>query len=211
MKTILGKKIGMTQIFTEKGEAVPVTVVEAGPAIVTQVKNQDKDGYQAVQIGYGDVKISKVNKPLKGHFDKSNVEYKKYLTEFRVEDSSAYETGQKITVEDFEAGNKVDVTGTSKGKGTQGAIKRHGQARGPMAHGSKYHRGAGSLGGTSYPGRVFKGQTGSGRMGNETVTVQNVEVVKIIPDKNIMLLKGAVPGPKGALLRIQDAVKSQDR
>lgn len=211
MKTILGKKIGMTQIFTEKGEAVPVTVVEAGPAVVTQVKNQDKDGYQAVQIGYGDVKISKVNKPLKGHFDKSNVEYKKYLTEFRVEDSSAYETGQKITVEDFEAGNKVDVTGTSKGKGTQGAIKRHGQSRGPMAHGSKYHRGAGSLGGTSYPGRVFKGQTGSGRMGNETVTVQNVEVVKIIPDKNIMLLKGAVPGPKGALLRIQDAVKSQDR
>lgn len=210
MKTILGKKVGMTQIFTEKGEAVPVTVVEAGPVVVTQVKTKETDGYEAVQVGFGDLKPSKVIKPLKGHFEKANVEVKRYLTEFRT-DGEVYETGQTISVEDFEVGKKVDVTGTSKGKGTQGAIKRHGQSRGPMAHGSKYHRGAGSLGATSYPGRVFKGQTGPGRMGNETVTVQNIEVVKTIPENNVILLKGAVPGPKGSLLRIQYAVKGQDK
>ncbi|MCG8483250.1 MAG: 50S ribosomal protein L3 [Clostridia bacterium] len=210
MKTILGKKVGMTQIFTEAGEVIPVTVVEAGPVVVTQIKTKDIDGYEGVQIGYDDAKPAKVNKPLKGHFEKSNVELKKHLTEFRVEDAKAFETGQTITVEDFEVGNKVDVTGTSKGKGTQGPIKRHGQSRGPMGHGSKYHRGPGSLGGSSFPGRVFKGQKGAGRMGAETVTVQNIEVVKTIPEKNVMLLKGAVPGPKGTLLKIKNSVKSRN-
>jgi len=211
MKTILGKKIGMTQIFTEAGEAIPVSVVEAGPVVVTQLKNEEKDGYKGVQIGFGDVKENRVNKPKKGHFDKSNLEYKKHLTEFRVEDVEAYEIGQNITVEDFEAGKKVDVTGTSKGKGTQGPVKRYGQSRGPMSHGSKFKRGAGSLGGSSYPGRVFKGQHAAGRMGNETITVQNVEIIRIIPEKNIMLLKGAIPGPKGGLMRIQNAIKAQDK
>lgn len=211
MKTILGKKVGMTQIFTEAGIAIPVTVVEAGPVVVTQLKTKESDGYEAVQIGFDDLKASKTNKPLKGHFEKSSLEPKKYLAEFSVDDAKAYEIGQTITVEDFEIGKKVDVTGKSKGKGTQGPVKRHGQSRGPMSHGSKYHRGPGSLGGTSYPGRVFKGQTAAGRMGNETVTVQNVEIINAIPDKNVLLLKGAVPGPKGALLKIQDAIKSQDK
>lgn len=211
MKTILGKKVGMTQIFTEAGEVIPVTVVEAGPVVVTQVKTKDIDGYEGVQIGYEEAKATKVNKPLKGHFEKSNLEFKKHLTEFKVEDASAFETGQTITVEDFEAGKKVDVTGTSKGKGTQGPIKRHNQSRGPMSHGSKYHRGPGSLGASSFPSRVFKGQNGAGRMGAETVTVQNLEVVKTIPEKNVMLVKGAVPGPKGTLLKIKNSVKSKDK
>lgn len=210
MKAILGKKVGMTQIFTEAGEVIPVTVVEAGPVVVTQVKTQDIDGYEGVQVGYEDAKATKVNKPLKGHFEKSNVEFKKHLIEFRVEDAKTYETGQTITVEDFEVGKKVDVTGTSKGKGTQGPIKRHGQSRGPMAHGSKFHRGPGGLGGSSFPGRVFKGQKAAGRMGAETVTVQNIEVVKTIPEKNVMLLKGAVPGPKGTLLTIKNSIKSRN-
>ncbi len=209
MKTILGKKIGMTQIFTEAGEVIPVSVVEAGPVTVTQIKNEEKDGYKGIQIGFGEVKEKKVTNPLKGHFEKADLPYKKHLAEFRADDIENYEVGQAITVEDFEVGKKVDVTGTSKGKGTQGPIKRHGQSRGPSSHGSKYHRGPGSLGGTSYPGRVFKGQTGAGRMGNETVTVQNVEIIKIIPEKNVMLLKGAIPGPKGGLMRIQEAVKAQ--
>ncbi len=209
MKTILGKKVGMTQIFTEAGEVIPVSVIEAGPVTVTQVKSEETDGYKGVQIGFGEIKEKKVTKPLKGHFDKSNLEHKKYLAEFRIDNADNYEVGQTLTVEDFEVGSKVDVTGTSKGKGTQGPIKRHGQSRGPTTHGSKYHRGPGSLGGTSYPGRVFKGQTGAGRMGNETVTVQNIEIIKIIPEKNIMLLKGAIPGPKGGLMKIQDAVKAQ--
>lgn len=211
MKTILGKKVGMTQIFTEAGVSIPVTVIEAGPVVVTQLKTKESDGYEAVQIGFEDMKASKANKPLKGHFEKSSLEPKKHLAEFSVDDAKAYEIGQTITVEDFETGKKVDVTGKSKGKGTQGPIKRHGQSRGPMSHGSKYHRGPGSLGGTSYPGRVFKGQTAAGRMGNETVTVQNVEIINTIPDKNVMLLKGAVPGPKGTLLKIQDAIKIQDK
>ncbi len=211
MKTILAKKIGMTQIFTEVGEAIPVSVVEAGPVVVTQVKNEEKDGYKGVQIGFGAVKEHRVNKPLKGHFEKSNLELKKHLAEFRVDDVEAYEIGQTITVEDFEEGKKVDVTGTSKGKGTQGPVKRYGQSTGPKTHGSKFKRGAGSLGGSSYPGRVFKGQHAAGRMGNETITVQNVEIIKIIPEKNVMLLKGAIPGPKNGLMRIQDAVKARDK
>lgn len=207
MKTVLGKKIGMTQIFTEEGIVIPVTVVEVGPVVVTQVRTEATDGYKAVQIGFGKAKESHLNKPLKGHFEKSGLEPKRYLAEFRVDDSTQYEVGQTITVADFEEGKKVDVTGTSKGKGTQGTIKRHGNSRGPMSHGSKHHRLVGSLGASSYPARVFKGQHASGRMGFETITTQNLVIAKILPEKNIMLIKGAVPGPKGTVLKIRDAIK----
>ena len=207
MKMILGKKVGMTQIFTEAGEVVPVTVIEAGPEVVTQVKTVETDGYNAVQVGFEDQKPQRVNKPMTGHFAKNDIQTKKYLAEFRVEDGEAYEVGQVITVADFEEGKKLDVTGTSKGKGTQGNIKRHGHHRGPMSHGSKHKRLAGALAAGTYPSRVFKGNKGPGRMGRETVTVQNVVLVKVIEDRNLMLVKGAVPGNKGGLLRIQYAVK----
>lgn len=210
MKAILGKKIGMTQIFTETGEVVPVTVIEAGPNVVTQIKTVETDGYNAVQIGFEDLKESRANKPAKGHFAKWQAPLKKYLREVRVDDIDNYKPGQVITVADFEEG-KLDITGTSKGKGTQGHIKRWGQARGPMSHGSKHHRLAGALAAGTYPSRVFKGNKAAGRMGRDTVTVQNVELVKIIADRNLMLVKGAVPGGKGSLLRIQYAVKGQDK
>ena len=211
MKAILGKKIGMTQIFTETGEAVPVTVIEAGPNVVTQIKTVETDGYNAVQIGFEDLKESRANKPAKGHFAKWQAPLKKYLREVRVDDIDNYKPGQVITVADFEEGKKLDITGTSKGKGTQGHIKRWGQARGPMSHGSKHHRLAGALAAGTYPSRVFKGNKAAGRMGRDTVTVQNVELVKIIADRNLTLVKGAVPGGKGSLLRIQYAVKGQDK
>jgi len=211
MKTILGKKIGMTQIFSETGEVIPVTVIEAGPAVVTQVKTVETDGYNAVQIGYGDVKEHRVNKPLKGHFARWQAPLKKHLAEFRLEEGETYEPGQVITVADFEVGKKLDITGISKGKGTQGNIKRHGHHRGPMSHGSKHKRLAGALAAGTYPSRVFKGNKGPGRMGRETVTVQNLLLVKVIEDRNLMLVKGAVPGPKGGLLRIRYAVKGQDK
>lgn len=208
MKTILGKKMGMTQIFTEAGAVVPVTVVEAGPMTVTQVKTVETDGYEAVQVGFMDAKPQRVNKPMTGHFAKAGVAPKKHLIEFRTE-GEAYELGQQITVADFEEGKLLDVTGTSKGKGTQGNIKRHGHHRGPMSHGSKHKRLAGALAAGTYPSRVFKGNAGPGRMGRETVTVQNVELVKVIEEKNLMLIKGAVPGNKGGIVRIQYAVKGQ--
>lgn len=211
MKTILGKKVGMTQIFTEAGEVVPVTVIQAGPAVVTQIKTVDTDGYDAVQVGYEDTKAHRVNKPLTGHFAKSGVALKKYLTEFRLEDGESYELGQAITVADFEEGRKLDVTGTSKGKGTQGNIKRHGHRRGPTTHGSKHKRLAGALAAGTYPSRVFKGNKGPGRMGHETVTMQNIELVKVIAERDLMLVKGAVPGPKGGLLRIRYALKEQNK
>ena len=210
MKTILGKKMGMTQIFTEAGAVVPVTVVEAGPMTVTQVKTVETDGYEAVQVGFEDAKPQRVNKPMTGHFEKAGVAPKKHLIEFRTE-GEAYELGQQITVADFEEGKLLDVTGTSKGKGTQGNIKRHGHHRGPMSHGSKHKRLAGALAAGTYPSRVFKGNAGPGRMGRETVTVQNVELVKVIEEKNLMLIKGAVPGNKGGIVRIQYAVKGQDK
>ena len=209
MKTLLGKKIGMTQIFTESGEVIPVTVIEAGPVVVTQVKTAETDGYDGVQIGFEDQKAHRVNKPMTGHFEKAGVDLKKYLAEFRPEEGENYEVGQVITVADFEEGSKLDITGTSKGKGTQGNIKRHGHHRGPMSHGSKHKRLAGALAGASYPGRVFKGNKAPGRMGRETVTVQNVVLVKVIEDKNLLLVKGAVPGGKGGLLKIRYAVKGQ--
>lgn len=211
MKTILGKKMGMTQIFTEHGTVVPVTVVEAGPMTVTQIKTVETDGYNAVQFGYEDAKPQRVNKPMTGHFDKNEIAPKKHLAEFRPEEGETYEIGQQITVADFEAGKKLDVTGTSKGKGTQGNIKRHGHHRGPMSHGSKHKRLAGALAAGTYPSRVFKGNKGPGRMGRDTVTVQNVVLVKVIEDRNLMLVKGAVPGNKGGLVRVQYAVKGQDK
>lgn len=208
MKTILGKKLGMTQIFTEHA-VIPVTVVEAGPVTVTHIKTVENDGYDAVQFGFEDAKPQRVNKPMTGHFAKNDIAPKKHLAEFRPEDGEAYEIGQQITVADFEEGKKLDVTGTSKGKGTQGNIKRHGHHRGPMSHGSKHKRLAGALAAGTYPSRVFKGNAGPGRMGRETVTVQNVELVKVIEEKNLMLIKGAVPGNKGGIVRIQYAVKGQ--
>lgn len=211
MKTLLGKKIGMTQIFSEAGEVIPVTVIEAGPAVVTQVKTVETDGYEGVQIGWGATKPHRVNKPLTGHFAKNNLELKKYLTEFRPEEGVEYQVGQTITVADFEVGKKLDVTGTSKGKGTQGNIKRHGHRRGPTTHGSKHKRLAGALAAGTYPSRVFKGNKGPGRMGRETVTVQNVVLVKVIEERNLMLVRGAVPGPKGGIVRVHYAVKGEDK
>ena len=196
MKGILGKKLGMTQIFTEEGIVVPVTVVEAGPNVVTQVKTVEKDGYNAIQVGFEDAKEKSLNKPQKGHLAAANV-LKKHLKEFRVD-----------AVEEFTVGEKIDVTGTSKGKGVQGPIKRHGQSRGPESHGSRYHRRPGSMGACSFPGRVFKNKKLAGHMGSVKVTVQNLEVVRVDADKNLILVKGAIPGPKGSMVTIKEAVKS---
>ena len=207
-KAILGKKVGMTQIFDKNGRAIPVTVVEAGPCTVVQVKTKDADGYEAIQLGFGEVKEKKLVRPVKGHFTKANVEPKKHLREFRLEEIS-YNVGDEIKADIFAAGETVDVTGTSKGKGFQGVIKRHGQSRGPMGHGSMYHRRPGSMGSTSTPGRVFKGKNLPGHMGMETVTIQNLEVVRVDLDKNIILVKGSVPGNKGAILKIRNSVKSK--
>lgn len=207
MKVLLGRKIGMTQIFTEEGLVIPVSVIEAGPEFVTQIKTVDKDGYDAVQVAFEDTKEHRVTKPLKGHFKASGIGLKKHLAEFRPAEGESYELGQEITVADFEEGMKVDITGTSKGKGTQGNIKRHGHARGPMTHGSKNKRRPGALAGAAYPGRVFKGNKSPGRMGRETVTVQNLDLVKIIEDRNLLLVKGAIPGKKGGLVKVQPAIK----
>lgn len=211
MKTLLGKKIGMTQIFTEDGQVVPVTVVEAGPEVVTQIKTVETDGYNAVQVGYEDQKAHRVNKPMNGHYEKAGVAPKKHLAEFRIEDGETYELGQEITVADFEEGMKIDITGISKGKGTQGNIKRHGHHRGPMSHGSKHKRLAGALAAGTYPSRVFKGNKAPGRMGRDKITVQNVVLIKVIADRNLMLVKGAVPGKKGGVVRIRPAIKGQDK
>lgn len=207
MKGILGKKLGMTQLFDENGAVIPVTVVEAGPIVVTQIKTEETDGYNAVQVGYLERKEKHSNQPMKGHFDRAGVELKKHLREFVVESTEGYELGQEIKVDIFEANQHVDVVGTSKGKGTQGSIKRHNYSRGPEAHGSKSHRVAGARSAGSYPARVFKGRKGSGKMGNERVTVQNLEVVRVDVDKNLLLIKGAIPGPKGGLVTIKETIK----
>ncbi len=207
-KTIIGKKVGMTQIFDETGMVIPVTVIEAGPCTVTQVKTVETDGYNSIQLGYGEVKEKRVNKPLKGHFQKSKLALKKHLREFRTDDLVDVKVGDEIKLDVFEAGDKIDVQGTSKGKGFQGVIKRHGQSRGPMGHGSMYHRRPGSMGSTSTPGRVFKGKKLPGHMGCVTVTIQNLDVVRVDTDKNVLLIKGSVPGPKGAILKIKKTVKS---
>ena len=207
MKGILGKKIGMTQIFTEAGEVVPVTVVEAGPVVVTQVKTIENDGYNAVQVGFVDAKEKSLNKPQKGHLAAANT-LKKHLKEFRVESVDAYTVGQEIKADVFATGEMIDVTGISKGKGFQGPIKRHGQSRGPESHGSRYHRRPGSMGACSFPGRVFKNKKLAGHMGSVKVTVQNLEVVRIDAEKNLILVKGAIPGAKGSVVTIKEAVKA---
>ena len=205
-KALIGKKVGMTQIFDENGVVIPVTVIEAGPCTVVQVKNVETDGYNAVQLGFGAVKETKLNKPEKGSFKKANIEPKKHLREFRMDEVENVTVGSEFKADVFVAGDKVDIQGTSKGKGFQGVIKRHGQHRGPMGHGSMYHRRPGSMGPTSTPGRVFKGKKLPGHMGRQTVTIQNLEIVSVDLDKNVILVKGSVPGAKGAILKIKDAV-----
>ena len=207
-KAIIGKKVGMTQIFDEQGKVIPVTVIEAGPCVVAQVKTNETDGYNAIQLGFGDVKESKLNKPEIGHFTKSKLTLKKHLREFRVDSVDGVKVGDELKADVFTKGDKVDIQGTSKGKGFQGVIKRHGQHRGPMGHGSMYHRRPGSMGPTSTPGRVFKGKKLPGHMGVQTITIQNLDVVRVDMDKNVILVKGSVPGVKGAILKIKTSVKA---
>ena len=206
-KAILAKKVGMTQIFDENGAFVPVTVLQAGPCTVVQKKTVDKEGYDAIQVGFGDVREKLVNKPVKGHFAKAGVAVKKYLKEFRFEDAASYEVGQEIKADIFANGDKVDAIGISKGKGYQGAIKRFGLSRGPMKHGSKYHRHAGSNGSSASPSRVFKGKHMPGQMGHVRVTVQNLEIVRVDVENNMILVKGAVPGAKKGLIILKETVK----
>ena len=207
-KAILATKVGMTQIFNEDGVLTPVTVLQAGPCVVTQVKTVENDGYSAVQVGYVDKREKLVNKPMKGMFDKAGVSYKRFVREFKFENAEEYSVKDEIKVDVFEAGDKIDVTAISKGKGFQGAIKRHGQSRGPMAHGSKYHRHAGSNGACSDPSKVFKGKKMPGHMGAKKITIQNLEIVRVDTENNLLLVKGAVPGPKKALVTIKETVKS---
>ncbi|HSQ33931.1 MAG TPA: 50S ribosomal protein L3 [Peptostreptococcaceae bacterium] len=207
MKGILGTKLGMTQIFTEQGTVVPVTVVQVGPVVVTQVKNIENDAYNAIQVGFGEVKEKSLNKPKLGHLAKANV-LKKHLREFRMDSVEGYTVGQEIKADIFSAGDVIDVTGISKGKGFQGPIKRHGYSRGPESHGSRYHRRPGSMGAASDPGRVFKGKKLAGHMGSERVTIQNLDVVRVDAENNLILVKGAIPGAKGSLITIKQAVKA---
>ncbi len=207
-KGIIAKKIGMTQIFDENGKVVPVTVIEAGPCVVVQVKTVENDGYAAVQLGYGDKKATRVNKPMKGHFDKANAGYKKTLKEFRFDDCNL-ETGSLIKADTFAVGDIVDVSGVSKGKGFQGAIKRHNQHRLKETHGTgPVHRQAGSMGACSSPSRIYKGKGMAGHMGAENVTVQNLEIVKVDVENNLIAIKGAIPGPKGGIITVVDSVKA---
>lgn len=206
-KAILATKVGMTQIFNEDGVLTPVTVLQAGPCVVTQVKTVENDGYSAVQVGFVDKREKLVNKPLKGHFEKAGVSYKRYVRELKLEDAESYALAQEIKADIFEAGDKVDATAISKGKGFQGAIKRYGQHRGPMTHGSKFHRHQGSNGACSDPSKVFKGKGMPGQMGHKRVTVQNLEIVRVDAENNLLLVKGAVPGPKKSLVTIKETVK----
>ena len=208
-KGIIGKKIGMTQIFDEAGKVIPVTVVEAGPCVVVQKKTVENDGYAALQLGYGDVKVQRVNKPMKGHFDKADVACKKNLKEFRLDDCDALSVGDIIKADTFAVGDAIDVIGTSKGKGFAGAIKRHNQHRLKETHGTgPVHRQAGSMGACSSPSRIYKGKGMAGHMGAEQVTVHNLEIVKIDVENNLIAIKGAVPGPKGGIVYIVDSVKA---
>ncbi|MCD8224717.1 MAG: 50S ribosomal protein L3 [Clostridiales bacterium] len=207
-KAILATKVGMTQIFTKEGLLVPVTVLQAGPCVVTQVKTEENDGYKAVQVGFVDKREKLVNKPMKGHFDKAGVSYKKFVRELRLENAEEYSVKDEIKADIFAEGDKIDATAVSKGKGFQGAIKRHGQSRGPMAHGSKYHRHAGSNGSSSDPSKVFKGKKMPGQMGHKQVTVQNLEIVRVDAENNLILVKGAVPGPKKSLVTLKETVKA---
>ncbi len=208
-KAILGKKIGMTQIFTEDGRLIPVSVIEAGPCRVVQKKTEEVDGYKAVQVGFENKKERKANKPEQGHFKKAGVPVMKYLKEFKLENAAELNVGDELTVAQFEAGELVDVTGTSKGHGYAGTIKRWGTHRGPMTHGSHYHRGPGSLGACSDPSRVFKGKKMPGHYGVDKVTIQNLDLVKIDSERNLLLVKGSIPGPKGGLVVVRNAVKAE--
>ncbi|MCY7532526.1 50S ribosomal protein L3 [Bacillus altitudinis] len=207
-KGILGRKIGMTQVFAENGDLIPVTVVEAAANVVLQKKTTDTDGYEAIQIGYDDKREKLSNKPEKGHVAKAETAPKRFVKELRGVELDAYEVGQEVKVDIFANGDIVDVTGTSKGKGFQGAIKRHGQSRGPMTHGSRYHRRPGSMGPVD-PNRVFKGKLLPGRMGGEQITVQNLEIVKVDAERNLLLIKGNVPGAKKSLVTVKSAVKTK--
>ena len=206
-KAILATKVGMTQIFNEDGVLTPVTVLQAGPCVVTQIKTVENDGYSAVQVGFGDKRESLVNKPMKGQFSKAGVSCKRFVREFKFENAEDYKVADEIKADIFAAGDKIDATAIAKGKGFQGAIKRHGQSRGPMAHGSKYHRHAGSNGACSDPSKVFKGKRMPGQMGGKKITVQNLEIVKVDVENNLLLVKGAVPGPKKSMVTIKETVK----
>jgi large subunit ribosomal protein L3 len=207
-KAILGRKLGMTQIFDENGKVVPVTVIEAGPCVVTQIKTTEKDGYDAIQVGFDDIREKLVNKPRQGQFKKAGVSLKRILREFRLEDISTYEVGQEISADVFDAGERVDVSGISKGKGFQGVIKRWNASRGPMSHGSKFHRAPGSMGASSDPSKTFKNKHMPGHMGNVNTTVLNLKVAKVMPEKNLILIKGGVPGPNKGYVVIKSAVKA---
>ena len=207
-KAILATKVGMTQIFNEDGTLVPVTVLQAGPCVVTQIKTVENDGYSAVQVGFADKRENLVNKPMKGQFDKAGVSCKRFVREFKFENAEEFTVAQEIKADIFAAGDKIDATAISKGKGFQGAIKRFGQHRGPMAHGSKFHRHQGSNGACSDPSKVFKGKGMPGHMGSKRVTIQNLEVVRVDAENNLILVKGAVPGPKKSLVTIKETVKS---
>lgn len=204
----MGKKVGMTQIFNEHGKVIPVTVIEAGPCVVLQKKTVESDGYQAIQVGFGEIRERLVNKPKTGIFKKAGVNVKRYIREFRLEDVSAYEVGAEIKADIFAAGDKVDVSGISKGKGFQGTIKRWNAHRGPMSHGSKFHRAVGSMGASSDPSRTFKNKRMPGHMGAVNTTVLNLEVVKVMPEKNVILIKGGVPGPNKGMVIIRNSVKA---
>ena len=206
-KAILATKVGMTQIFDENGALIPVTVLQAGPCVVTQVKTVENDGYEAVQVGFVDKREKLVNKPVKGHFDKAGVSYKRYVRELKLENAGEYSVKDEIKADVFAVGDRIDATAISKGKGFQGAIKRHGQHRGPMAHGSKFHRHQGSNGSATTPGRVFKGKGMPGHMGHVKVTVKNLTVVKVDAENNLILVKGAVPGPKKSLVTVKETTK----
>ena len=207
-KAIIGKKVGMTQIFDENGRVIPVTVVEAGPCVVVQKKTVETDGYDAIQVGFGELREKLANKPRKGHFAKAGVSLRRTLKEFRMEDVANYNVGDEIKVDTFEIGDKVDVSGVSKGKGFQGTIKRWNASRGPMSHGSKFHRAPGSMGAASDPSRTFKNKRMPGHMGAKNTTVLNLEVVKIMPEKNIILIKGGIPGPNKGTVVIRNSVKA---
>lgn len=207
-KAIIGRKLGMTQIFTDDGRCLPVTLIEAGPCVVVQKKTKETDGYEAIQVGFGPTKAHRLNRPLRGHFARAKVQPFRYLRELRLDNAREYEVGQELRVDMFRPGERVDVTATSRGRGFAGGIKRHGFRRGPMSHGSKYHRRPGSLAAKG-PARVFKGRRLPGRLGGERVTVLNLEVVRVDPERNLLLIKGAVPGVRRCLVTVRDSVKAK--
>lgn len=206
-KAILGKKIGMTQVFTASGQLIPVTVIEAGPCVVVQKKTAETDGYEAIQVGFGAIKHKQLTKPMSGHFKKAAVGAKKYVREFRLEDTASYDVGLELKADLFAEGEWVDVTGISRGKGFAGSIKRHGNSRGPTTHGSHYHRGPGSMGSVD-PARVFKGRPLPGRMGGEQVTVQKLQIIRVDVERNLLLVRGAVPGASGGIVTVKNTVKA---